>query len=320
MPPVLQGPTPQRPESTDGDSPLVVCVVVNFNGLDDTRRCVTSLLASAYRRHLVVVVDNGSRSGDAARLSDEFGDRIHVIAAGKNLGYGGGANLGLEWATTQAATYVWVLNNDTTVDPTCIGRLVEAMESNAGYGILSPQIFAEIGPEAPSGIWFAGGSVLLRRAETRHCVTQAEGSAIVETEYVTGCAMFVRSAALADAGLFWEPLFLFWEDVDLSLRMSRVGWRLGVVPDARIHHAIHGTIGSRTHEYYHFRNAVLVVRRFGSRPTTAVALVVLSGGVTRRWARALLRRAPAATAATRGLLAGMLLMLARRVPAPGSSR
>jgi GT2 family glycosyltransferase len=280
-------------------------VVVNYDGLDDTRRCVTSLLAGAYRRHLIVVVDNGSRSGDAARLSDEFGDRIHVIAAGKNLGYGGGANLGLEWATTREATYGWVLNNDTTVDEACIGRLVDAMESNAGYGILSPQISAAIGPEAPSGIWFAGGRVLLRRAETRHSVTPAEGSGVVETEYVTGCAMFMRCAALADTGLFWERLFLFWEDVDLSLRMRRAGWRLGVLPDARIRHEIHGTIASRTLEYYHFRNALVVVRTYGSRATAASALLFLAGGVARRWARALLRRKPAPSGATRGFLVGI---------------
>jgi GT2 family glycosyltransferase len=87
--------------------------------------------------------------------------------------------------------------------------------------------------------------------------------------------------------------------------MHRAGWRLGVLPDARIRHEIHGTIASRTLEYYHFRNAVLIVRKFGSRPTTAVALLFLIGGVTRRWARAILRRGPAATAATRGLLAGI---------------
>jgi GT2 family glycosyltransferase len=283
--------------------------VVNYDGLDDTRRCVQSLLTSSYGRHQVVVVDNGSHSQDAALLSAEFGDRIRVVASGKNLGYGGGANLGLRWAIAQEATYAWVLNNDTTVDPGCIRKLVDTMESNTGYGILSPQISAPIGPEAPYGIWFSGGRVLLGRAAARHSFHGAQGAGVVETDYVTGCAMFIRCATLAEVGLFWEPLFLYWEDVDLSLRMRRAGWLLGVVPDAQIRHEIHGSISSGTLEYFHFRNAFIIVRAFGSRSTAFAGLLFLIGGVARRWARALLRRRPAPTAATRGLLAGIVLAL-----------
>jgi len=257
----------------------------------------------------VVVVDNASPAGDAERLSAEFGDRVQVIASGTNLGYGGGANLGLRWAVAHNAAYAWVLNNDTTVDRTCIRLLVDAMESNPAYGIVSPLISAPIGPEAPSGIWYAGGRVLLGRAETRHSVRPVEGAVVIETEYVTGCAMFIRCASLKDTGLFWEPLFLFWEDVDLSLRMRRAGWKLGVVSGAAINHAIHGSVVSRTLEYYHFRNALIIVRKFGSRRTIASGLLYLTGGVARRWARALLRRGPAATPATRGLLVGVAVVL-----------
>jgi GT2 family glycosyltransferase len=281
--------------------------VVNYCGFDDTMRCVESLLASVYARHLVVVVDNASPSGDAARLSAELGDRVHVIGSGTNLGYGGGANLGLRWALAQDATYAWLLNNDTIVEPACIGQLVGAMESNPRYGILSPQIEAPVGPEAPLGIWFSGGKVLLARAETRHSFERVAGTEIAESEYITGCAMFLRSNALADTGLFWEPLFLYWEDLDLSLRIRRAGWNLGVLPNARIQHTIHGSVGSNTLDYYHFRNALVIVRTFGTRRVVASALLFLVGGVARRWGRALLRRKPAPTGATRGLLVGIWL-------------
>ncbi|MGA2512688.1 MAG: glycosyltransferase family 2 protein [Candidatus Limnocylindrales bacterium] len=300
--------------SEDRTKPLVVSIVVNYGGLDDTRQCVYSLLASSYERQLVVVVDNASPSGDADRLSGEFGDRVHVIASDRNRGFGGGANLGLGWAQAQDAAFAWVLNNDTTVEPTCLQRLVDAMEASPGYGILSPQISAPIGPEAPSGIWYAGGKVLLARAETRHSFERAEGAGVAQTGYVTGCAMFIRCAALATVGPFWEPLFLFWEDVDLSLRMRRAGWKLGFVPDALIRHEIHGSVVSDTVEYYHFRNALIVVRRFAPARTAVAALLHLIGRVARHWARALLRRRPAPTAATRGLLAGIAFAIKRPPP------
>jgi GT2 family glycosyltransferase len=294
--------------------------VVNYCGFDDTMRCVESLLASTYTDHLVVIVDNASPSGDAPRLSAGLGDRVHLIASGTNLGYGGGANLGLRWALAQKAAYAWVLNNDTIVTPTCIGQLVDAMASNPRFGVLSPQIEAPVGPEAPLGIWFAGGTVLLRRAETRHSLERVESDGIVETGYVTGCAMFLRSAALADTGLFWEPLFLYWEDLDLSLRMRRAGWNLGVLPKALIRHEIHGSVLSQTLDYYHFRNALPIVRTFGSPSSAASALVFLVGGVARRWGRALLRRKPAPTGATRGLLVGFWLTLKWPRTVAGRSR
>jgi GT2 family glycosyltransferase len=296
----------------DPANPLVVSIVVNYRGLDDTVRCVHSLLAATYDPHEVVVVDNGSTADEAAGLAAQFGDRIHVIASSINRGYGGAANLGLRWGLEQGASYCWVLNNDTVIEPTCIATMVHSMETNPGYGILSPQIEAPQGPEAPYGIWFAGGRVLLERAETRHSVTLAEGQDLVDAEYITGCAMFLRSASLSDTGLFWEELFLFWEDVDLSLSSRRAGWRLGVVPAARITHLIHGTIPSRSIEYYHFRNALLVVRKFASRRTTALALMFLAGGVGRRWARAVLRRRRAPTAAARGVLTGALMVAGLR--------
>jgi hypothetical protein len=296
-------------DSAGPSAPLVVSVVVNYNGLEDTRRCVQTLLASTYSRQRVVVVDNGSLSPDAAAIAAEFGDLVEVVVSRANLGYGGGANLGLRRALAHDAAYAWVLNNDTTVDPGCIGELANAMESNAGYGILSPHISAPVGPEAPSGVWFSGGKVLLARAETRHSFEAARGPGLVESDYVTGCAMFIRCGALAQTGLFWERLFLFWEDVDLSLRMRRAGWRLGVVPAAHIRHEIHGSIESATQDYYHFRNAPVVVGRFASRWAALSGLAFLSGGVARRWARAFLRRRRAPISATRGLLVGIVLAI-----------
>jgi hypothetical protein len=292
--------------------PLVVSIVVNYDGLDDTLRCVESLLASSYDRNLVVVVDNASPSGDAQRLSAELEGRAHLIVSSRNLGYGGGANLGLRWALQRGADYAWVLNNDTSAAPDCIDRLVDSMESNSSYGVLSPLISAPVGPEAPNGVWYSGGTVLLGRAEVRHSVENVGSEAILETGYVTGCAMFLRCTALADAGLFRERLFLFWEDVDLSLRIRNAGWKLGVAPGAHLRHQIHGSVPSRTLEYYHFRNALFVVRTFGSRTAVATGLFFLVGGVVRRWGRALLRRRSAPTFATRGLLAGIGMALRQR--------
>ena len=300
-------------------SPHVVSVVINYRGLVQTVPCIESLLAVAYDNHTIVVVDNASPGGDAEAIRETFGDRIEVIAGEQNLGYGGGANLGLRRALELGAEYAWVLNNDTIISPEAPGILVEAMEADQNLGCVTPQISAPIGPEAPAGVWFSGGTVRLSRGNTRHSnVSLAEGAGVVPTGYVAGCAMFLRCAALENVGLFWEPLFLFWEDADLSLRLHRAGWGLGVVAKAWIRHDVHGSISSPLIDYYYFRNAVLTARRHGHGAATLTAFMWLSGRIWRLWAGALLRRRPAPTAAARGLLSGAVLAIRR--PAMAADR
>jgi GT2 family glycosyltransferase len=291
-------------------APTVVSVVINFRGLADTTRCVESLLASTYPAHRVVVVDNGSGNADADIIESRFGERIELLRARRNLGYGGGANLGIQWAIRQHAGYVWVLNNDTVITADAIDHLVHAMEASRWLGVTSPEIDAPIGPDAPTGVWYAGGTVSLARAETHHVHrTLGRTPAVAVTGFVTGCAMFLRCEALQDTGVFWERLFLYWEDVDLSLRLRSAGWGLGVVPSATITHFGHGSVRSDIAERYYFRNAILVARRHGSLRVVARALASLTVGLARCWGSALLRRRSRPYSQTRGLLGGVALAL-----------
>jgi GT2 family glycosyltransferase/glycosyltransferase involved in cell wall biosynthesis len=301
-------------------TPRVVTVVVTFNGLADTLACLESLLRTTYSGHEIVVVDNGS-SNEAEAIRVRFGAAVATIKAGRNLGYGAGANSGIRWALSRGADYVWVLNNDTVIPPEAIGRLVEAMEADSRIGIASPQITAPEGPEAPGGIWFAGGVVDLSRGETRNLVSPLpSGSGSVETAFLTGCALMIRAQVLTEVGLFWERLFLYWEDTDLDLRAQRHGWTTCVVSDAWIYHAIHGAAPGGVVAYYHFRNALLVTWRHAKRRDLVSATVHLVYRVARRWAAAVLRRRPAPLSESRGLVAGIRAVARWSLRAPSDAR
>jgi GT2 family glycosyltransferase len=268
-------------------------------------------MAADYPNHSIVVVDNASGGLELDTLRATLGSSIEIIGSEHNLGYGGGANLGLEWARRAGAAYAWVLNNDTEVDSRSVNELVAVMERETRYGILTPQIEAPIGPESPFGVWFAGGTANLRRGITRQQVVPPSSRAAVEpTGYVTGCAMFIRLRALDTTGPFWEPLFLYWEDVDLSLRMRRAGWRLGVVPAARVLHFVHGSIPSKTYRYYSSRNAILVAKRHLHGKGAARAAFWVAARALRSCAQSLIRRdRPLPIAEVRGLVAGVATSL-----------
>ncbi len=301
------------------DTPSVAAVVVTYNNPEATLACIESLLVTGYDGLEVVVVDNGSM-GEAATLEARFGDRVKTIRPGRNLGFGPGANLGIEWALARNSDYVWILNNDTTVPPGTIERLVAAMEADPGIGVASPQIAAPEGPEAPGGIWFAGGVLDLRRGETRHLVDPLPAGAVVASEFLTGCALMIRSRVLREVGTFWERLFLYWEDTDLDLRVRRAGWKTCVVADAWVRHEIHGAAPNRVVAYYHFRNALLVSRRHLGLRGAVQAAFHLTYVISRRWASAMLRRRSAPAPETRGLIAGIAIATAWSFRTPADVR
>ncbi|HEX7612504.1 MAG TPA: glycosyltransferase family 2 protein [Candidatus Limnocylindrales bacterium] len=293
------------------DSPLVVSVVVNYRGLADTRACVESLLAVDYSRHEIVVVENGSGDGEADALAAALPAAVHFIRSNTNLGYGGGANLGLRWAAQAGAEYVWVLNNDTTVDARSVAELVRAMESDPSCGAASPQIEAAVGPDSPRGVWYAGGVADLRRVVTQHTHDLLETDApLVSTGFVSGCAIFLRTRALAEVGMFWERLFLYWEDVELSFRLRAAGWRLAIAPAARIRHIGHDGVISAVANYCYYRNAVLVAQRQLGPRGGAEAFLSLWSRAGRRWLACVVKgRRPWPMAETRGLFAGVIAVL-----------
>jgi GT2 family glycosyltransferase len=286
--------------------PSVVSIVVNYRGLEDTIGCLRSLLASECPRHEIVAVDNGSEPEEASAIRSAVGPLVHVVRSDRNLGYGGGANLGLRWAVAAGAEYAWVLNNDTSVSVDTLAKLTAAMDREPSYGAISPEIAGPTGPDAPRGVWFAGGTASLGRGITGHRHDWLpDGQMIVPTGYVTGCAMLLRCEALAAVGLFWERLFLYWEDVDLSLRLRSAGWLLGVLPGTRIYHRGHSGVVSKIAQYQYHQNAILVARRHKGRAVALAALVSLSWRVTRRLLACVLRGyRPFPVSETRGLLSG----------------
>src|ERR1700680_2070945 len=101
---------------TSATSPLVAVVIVNWNGREDTAACLESLRRDGYPRQFVIVVDNDSADGSAAAVRSGFPEAT-VIEAGANLGFTGGNNLGIRRALDEGADYVYLLNNDTVVEP-----------------------------------------------------------------------------------------------------------------------------------------------------------------------------------------------------------
>jgi hypothetical protein len=226
-------------DATPPDSilPLVV-VILNWNLPDETIACVDSVLAAALPGVAVLVVDSGSRDGSVARLRQQYGERVALLALPYNGGFAAGMNAGIRHALAQGAQSVLLLNNDTVVAPDMIAELIAAAQREPAAGIWGPLIYYYDWPER---IWhFADREYawlpLPLRLSPR--VLKQAGGQPLRVDYVTGCAMLVRRAVFEQVGLLDERYIMYFEDADFCRRARMHGFPVWCVPGAQMWHKV----------------------------------------------------------------------------------
>ena len=241
----------------------VAVVVVNWNGKDYTLECLQSLQEQQRAAIEIVLVDNGSTDGSVFAVHQQFPGAV-IIESGANLGYAGGNNLGLVYALDHGFEHILVLNNDTILEPDCTYKLLLDLRFHPDAAAAAPKSYYF---EPPNKIYFAGGKI--NRDGTVHhigdgCNDGPTYSKAIDVTWLNGCAIMFRSSALREIGLFEPDFFLFFEDTDWSLRARRAGYRLRLVPDARLWHKGSASFGMPTSPlalYYHTRNQFLWIER-----------------------------------------------------------
>lgn len=244
--------------------PLVYVILVNWNGKADTLDCLDSLWRVDYARMKVLVVDNGSSDGSAQEIP-VANPHVELLALGRNLGFVGGNNAGITYSLDQGAEYVLLLNNDTTVSPDFLTRLVAAAESGSEVGVVGPVIYYHSQPEV---IWSAGGRVDWQSGST-HMVGIGEreagqfGSAPRKVDFISGCAMLIKAEALKQAGLLDASFFMYYEEVEWCVRFQRAGYTILHTPAAKIWHKIspEAREASPVVHYYMTRNRLIFLKK-----------------------------------------------------------
>lgn len=216
--------------------PSFYIIVLNWNGLNDTRECLGSLRELTYPNYRIVVIDNGSTDESVAVLRRDYPE-IHLIEAGQNLGFAEGSNMGITYALEHGADYIMLLNNDTLTAPNFIEPLKDALET--GCDVIAPLIFYA---SEPNKVWFAGSRIDWPRGHAYHCPANVEDSGqfkgIINLEFVTGCCLTASADTWRKVGLLDPRFFAYCEDADWSVRAARLGMRLALAAESRIWHKV----------------------------------------------------------------------------------
>jgi len=209
-------------------------VVVSYNMRQHLEHCLRAVAGRGYE---VIVVDNSSTDASAEFVRSEFPD-VRLLALPRNLGYGAGANSGIDAAR---GSYVLLINADAwPSDDAAIHGLVACAERNPDAGVLGPRLIGEDGSPQVSraGVptrWWTGtpavsgnppgplGRIVLRlRLRGR--------------SFLVGAVLLLRREAVAEVGGFDPAFFMFSEEIDLCLRMREAGWQVVLCPESAFVH------------------------------------------------------------------------------------
>ena len=219
------------------DDTLTSIVMVTYNGLELTRRCLDSVAACTPEPHELVVVDNGSEDGTVAYLRERLGPES-VIANDSNLGFLRAANRGMSAAR---GGYILLLNNDTTVTPGWLSALQQAARSARDVGIVGGKIIGPDGRVQLAGAYMAfdGSARMIGEG-----LSPDDPSLSREREvcYVGGHCMLIKREVVDAIGLLDESYgFGYHEDTDYCYRAREAGFRVIYTPRCAVHHQLFGT-------------------------------------------------------------------------------
>ena len=234
-------------------------ITVNFNGLNDTCALIDSITFNDDME--VIVVDNGSKENEASILQEHF-PSIKAIRSDKNLGFAGGNNLGLKAAKGK---YLYLINNDTVFKQFNPQLLIRRLEASPKIGVVCPKIrFAwDNNP-----IQFAGYTPLSPITIRNQAIgfgeeDKGQYDTPRQTPYAHGAAMMLKREIIDKVGLMPEFFFLYYEELDWSMMITRAGYEIWYEPTCTIYHKESQSTGQNSplRTYYITRNRLLLVKR-----------------------------------------------------------
>ncbi|MCL5435093.1 MAG: glycosyltransferase family 2 protein [Patescibacteria group bacterium] len=260
--------------------------IINFNGNKNTIECLKSIdnLNMTGIDLNVVVIDNASK--EKLELKNNFlkNASLKIILNNKNLGFSGGHNLGINYALSNNAEYILILNNDTILDKNLIYELQSVFDTDSDIGIVSPKIYFAKGFEFHKDrykkgdlgriLWYAGGDMDWKNLIGKHVgvdeVDRGQYEKKGKTDFASGCCMMVKKEVFEKIGKFDERYFLYYEDNDFSQRAKKIGYKIEYAPKAVLWHKNAGSAGgsgSNLQDYYITRNRLLFGMNYASLRT-----------------------------------------------------
>jgi len=220
-------------------------IIVNYRRCQLLGACLASIAGTRSDSELEVFVVNNGSPGELELLSPQRQPWVHLIQNPANFGFAAAVNIGFR---ASRRDFVLVLNPDVFVGQQSLEILLDTLRCNGDAAIALPRLNNSDGTlQYSCRRFYTFTTLMMRRAPLNkivpdhpavreHLMLDWDHQSLSEVDWGLGAAMLVRRAAIGQADLFDERFFLYFEDVDLCLRMCQQGWRVLYNPAAIMVH------------------------------------------------------------------------------------
>lgn len=215
--------------------PLVSIITVNHNSLENTLEFLQSLTNVDYPRFEVILVDNGSDNKEAYEIVRQFPDEVVVISSTRNLGYIGGCNLGVKYATGK---YYFFIHNDIIVDRNFLKPIVALAERKKYTGAINPKILYHSHPEIIQYAGYTKFNLITLRNKTigfrqKNSLKYRKN---IEIDTFYNLAVLIPSWTFQHIGPMNEKFISNYADHDWAQRMKKKGYKFYLAGESEIYH------------------------------------------------------------------------------------
>ena len=238
----------------------VAVIIVNWKKYTITSKCIESVFKCNYSNYEIILVDNES---DDSKLSTLKRKNIITISNSKNEGFSKANNQGIDYAIKNNFEYILMLNNDTIVKSNLIDVLVRTAQAKK-ISTIQPLILNHDGQK----IWNGGGKI--NYFFGTFFSSNKLSKSYKTIDWFTGCCCLFETKLFLEIGKLDERFFAYYEDVDLSLRIKKNGYKIGFTSQTELIHlesasskletSNEGSLNPYVH-YLNIKNHILVFRK-----------------------------------------------------------
>ena len=280
-------------------------IVLNWNSAKETITCIQSLIhLENYDQVRIIVCDNDSRKesydeiynflntsfgNDFFALTEEQAEnyalihKLYFIKNKENYGYAGGNNRGIKFSLKFSDMQnVWVLNNDTIVQPDSLNLMIKKINIDKNYGVIGSRLVELENKQKVQGVggvinkWFCTTKEIGSQFKINDEIDEKEFENKID--YVIGASLLINRKCLEKVGLLCEDYFLYYEEIDYCNRAKAKDFKVGIASKSIIFHEHGASTGkgkSDVADYCSVKNRILISKKFYKRYTLICRISIL---------------------------------------------
>lgn len=210
---------------------MIYFVTVNYYSTDAIAKLIKSIHAYGSVDYKFIIVNNSANDAAIQQLKT---DKIIILEAGENLGFGRGCNRGLNWIYSKdPQAIVWLINPDAYFIDNSLQQAKLFLSTYAEISILGTIVC-----EPKGKIWFNGGEFMPKNGEiiAKEILNDEPEKAYMHTQWVTGCSLLINLKQFPDCPQFDPDYFLYYEDCDFCLRYAKQGHIIAMTDQIKVIH------------------------------------------------------------------------------------